>query len=1838
MTAPNAGRPPQPEQPRHRWRKVALVCGAGGVVILGGASLWAWRYIQNDLAPLLSRTLTESLDRPVEIGDVERVTLTSIRVGPSSLGATPDDPTAVSAETVEVRFNLLAALISRRLSLDLRVKEAEGYLEQDEDKGWLVLETPEREAAQRELFKVEVDQVAVRDSQLTLVPYAATPDLRFPIVLEDFKGDLDIDSVDLGDDTAQSFNFALSGSPVEGGTIVFRGEVQPVANEEDPDRQIDRITNLEVQADRAWLPDISTFTLSTLGLQAAPLLAESGQVSGNLELAFRPDEPTDFSGVTRITDGVVQVANLPEPLTDVDTVIRYQNGEIIFDEASAALGELVATADGTIYLGDRYDLSAQVEGASVEDLAETFEFELPIALTGTFDTELALTGALNAPQLTGELTATEEVTVDRVAFDTVRTNYQLSAENRSLVLTEMLATPVVGGLLTGQGEIDFGGEAIALNFDIDAEDVPGDAVAALYTDNLPITLGTLNAQVQVAGNPGNLITTAQWQAPTAQYPGQGRLSYADGVLAFEDTSVAIAGGTVSGSGSVANGQWQADLVAAGVPLNQFQDQLSGQLSGDFQLSGPTQSASLSTIRGQGTYRVQGLAGGNVAGIATLTGGRWRTDVNVAGVALNQFASTLSGQLSGSFQLAGNAQNFSPSSLTGSGDFQVQQLAGGNVTGTGSVTGGQWQANVNAASVQISQFSPRLRGGLSGQVQLNGQADNFSPRAIRARGDVALSQGLAGLSGQLAGFDQPLASTFAWNGSQLRIDSASSSQLQANGVVTPAFVGSRLTGIQSFDLDLAADRYPLAALPVQLPSVINVNGLATFDGRLTGSPSAPDFNGTLALDQFAVNRLGFDPTLTGTVSYNTGGLTLDVAGGRDRIAVNYANRRDFDFQVNWQDATAAGSAQGDMLTANLQRFPVEVLDGIPRSPLGPIRGTVSLPDLQVNLATRSGMGNLTVDDLSIGYVDIEQFAGQVRYANDQVTLAGGQVFFADSFYQLNAQVQLQPELTYTARLDTDQGNVEDLLAALSIFDLSDFGRGLTPPEWVENPLPPEAIPVELATEPAGDSTAPLEAQLRRLAELQAIATREEAEAEQAILPPLSELSGPFAGSLTVDGGGAAGLQIGFDVLGNDWQWGNDLYADEVVAQGSYEDGILTLQPLRLAAVNPIPDAVNPAAEPSTLADEPPRANRIAAINVAGQYNLTGSTDARSNLQLEAQNLPVDAVRDLFNLPLGLAGRLNGNARFGGELANPQFRGSLTLVDGAINGESIESADAGFFYQDARLALVSSLTQPDNPEPLTLEAQIPYAFDFMEVEPASDEIAIDIDVQDEGLALLNVINRQVSWESGEGAVALRVRGTLFNPDIQGFVDLTNTVFQVRAFPEPITITRGSAFFRGDRIVVQSLDGKFSDGDIRAAGTVPLGFPIISATELASLGDTPLVPDPSEAAEGTEAEDTATEPPIDALDPDGPLTLELNNIGLNLQLYDGDVEGRVVVGGSLNPLFGGPQIGGRLRLSRGRISLPDNSSNDATPALSEADQISEVSDSEGGFFQPRLQNLTVALDRSTQITQGNLLNFFAEGDLQLTGPIANVSNLRPEGVINVRSGRVNLFTTSFRLAGNDNTATFLPERGVQDPILNINLRTSVAEARQSSGPTLSTAFANAEVADFGTDPFSSLGTLQTVRIRATVNGPTSQIFQNLTLSSSPPRSENEIIGLIGGSFISALESGGSGDLGGVINFFGGALLNSVQDFVSSTLNLSEFRLFPVTSASRFSSSDNSGSGLDIATEVGFDVTDQFTVSLIKILTDDTRVEYNLRYQINDEFRIRAITDLDDDNRFFLEFETRF
>ena len=95
---------------RRPWLAVGLTVGAGLLVLGGAAGVAGWVWSRNHLMPWLSAYLSEVVGRPVELGPLERLGPTGIRVGASTLPPTATDPDRLSVGAIEVRVNPLDLL------------------------------------------------------------------------------------------------------------------------------------------------------------------------------------------------------------------------------------------------------------------------------------------------------------------------------------------------------------------------------------------------------------------------------------------------------------------------------------------------------------------------------------------------------------------------------------------------------------------------------------------------------------------------------------------------------------------------------------------------------------------------------------------------------------------------------------------------------------------------------------------------------------------------------------------------------------------------------------------------------------------------------------------------------------------------------------------------------------------------------------------------------------------------------------------------------------------------------------------------------------------------------------------------------------------------------------------------------------------------------------------------------------------------------------------------------------------------------------------------------------------------------------------------------------------------------------------------------------------------------------------------------------------------------------------------------------------------------------------------------------------------------------------------
>ena len=1716
----SGGKPPAPG--RRFWlilfSRPLIGCLLVLLAILAGAGWRLWIFVNQELAPLIEKELSQSLNRPVELGSVERFSLIGLRFGESAIppftkrvaGKLVKEPDSLTTRSVDVIFNPLDLLLTRTLNLDVTLAQPHLYLQQGQDGRWVRVEITPRERTGP--FKTNLQAVRFREAEAVLVPQGAAQ--------QSFKA---VDGNIVFVDQAQRIKFDGRGQISSGGEFEAQGQwlrpTQQVTlkakgknlaavtlaglapqlplqvrsgrvdgnlqlefqqNQKQkfsiagtarlksvavvvPDQyllrsrrpaprlfknvngivqlldrsqrvgfdlkgQIAAGGNLRVKGQALLPTQQANLVLQAQNLSASfldgafqlPINIKTGQVNANLNIHLRQNQQPNVQGTAQLQNVSARIATLPQLFRNVTGQLRFSQGlTTTLEQVNARYGQVPLQASGALSPNLGYDLRAQMNPVPIAQALNTLKVNLPFSTAGTVQgQELRVTGAINQPVLSGVMTTVGTSQVDRVPFSALAAAFRLEAP--LLKVTEIRALPAAGGVVTGQASYDLRPGA-GLVATLQAQNVPGDAIAQLYGAAPSFKVGSVSAQARISGPATNIETAVQFQAPEALYPTTGEVLISQGKTFLRNMIAQVAGGTVRGRGQVANGLWQATVDTAGVPLQ--------------------------------------------------------------------------------------------------------------------------------------RFSAQLRGLLSGRLNLSGTLASLQPENIRAQGRVRFSQGLSVIQ-------QPLTALVQWNGQNILVQRATAPGFRANGMIAARLQGPQAPEITGLDLNVLAQNYALQTLPALGPTNVKLAGLADLTGRLTGTPAAPHLNASLRVNDLALNQVAFEPTLTGRLSYGQSrGLDLQLSGQRDRIDVALAaNLQPASFYIRRDQAIATGRTQGERLLVDLQQFPLLALNLTPGAQygLGPVSGLAS-GNFDVNLSNRSLAGSIAIERPGVGQITGDRFVGNLRFANGTATLSGGELRQGESQFLINATVVPGLNPRFAGQVQVARAEIQDVLTSLKVFNFADLRRGLKPPTYAKAA---KVQPVSV-----GFPEAPLLTQLRRLSEIDQLLAEQIAQRQQASpLPDLADLQGRFNGQVSFSGSQQAGLKANFNLQGQGFDWGQ-YTIDQVIANGSFANGVVNLQPLRIAS-----------------------GDSLAAF--------TGQIGGRQQAgQLVLNNVPVDQLSQFVDLPFAVAGNLDAIATLGGSLTNPQAQGQLNLVDATLNETPVKTAQATFNYNNARLNLNSTAVIA-GPEPLQIAGSIPYKLPFASVTPTSNQVSLNVNVKNDGLALLNLFTDQVAWVDGQGEADLQVRGTLKKPLVNGIISLDQATLQAQALPEPLTNVTGALRFNRDRIRVERLTGRFRKGQVVAAGVLPI----------------------FDAASLTGADQTT------------PLTVGLNNLALKLKgLYDGGIDGNLLVTGTALS----PEIGGAIQLENGQVALTNTAMPEVKGGISAETETETAASEDETSSSPnpiRFNNLQVTLGNNVQVNRPPVLSLVAYGNLIVNGALGN---LLPDGTIRFRRGEVNLFTTRFRLdPAQRNYAQFTPNQRL-DPYLNVNLLTTVTEVTGARTTNLN---------EFAEVPASALGSLESIRVRAKVNGQASQLTSNfgsiVELSSSPGRSESEIIALLGGGFTGPLQQGNA--TLAFANLASSAFLNSLQGFFDNALgSRASFRLFPalIPNSSNKSSNNSVGSVLGLGAELGYDITRKLSVSALQVLTPPGEpTQLNVSYQLTDQLQVRTGINLEGEAVGLVEYRTRF
>ncbi|MEM8807523.1 MAG: translocation/assembly module TamB domain-containing protein [Cyanobacteria bacterium P01_G01_bin.38] len=1122
----------------------------------------------------------------------------------------------------------------------------------------------------------------------------------------------------------------------------------------------------------------------------------------------------------------------------------------------------------------------------------------------------------------------------------------------------------------------------------------------------------------------------------------------------------------------------------------------------------------------------------------------------------------------------------------------------NANAIAQLDSGDWQATLSTESVPIEQFTTQAEGLLSGELDTAGNLYNFDLANIQAAGNIFVADALVRFSKGLPNLEAPLiergdwATAFEWQGDRVAVETFTAPGIEADGVIGVDF--SRPVPIGAFDLNVALqdfDLEPLNALATPtLQDYAQLQGLTSFNGQLTGTLDNPQLAGTAQLENLALNEIVFEQ-LSGPIDFSLAdGGQADLQGQQERLQLAVSDQFwPTSFEARHREFTVSGYGEGRQLHAEVTQFPLDKLDIQPaaRYGFGTLAGRVDArvdADLR-DFANPVASGTVTVAQPALNPIDAEQMTARFRYANNTATLEQGELLLDESRFLLTGQAVLSPEVQYEGALTVAEGRIEDLVAVVEKIDLSAFGLR---PE-------PQGSAADLATVPVGLPNPPFLDQLQAFVAFVEDLPEPTADTGIAALPPWEDLTGGFTGMIMASGRSLSleNLTADFNLQGEGWEWGPYTPSNQFLISGDLQQETLVLDSFLVNAGETV-------------------------VDLSGR----GSLDQLTGM-LRVSNLPVELVQSIYPLPVAVAGDLNTVTTFSGSLANPTVVGTAAIEKTEVNGQPLAAVNTTFDYRNANLEFGAAVAIDANESPLTVDGTLAYALPFMTVQPPTQQIAVQAVVPSDSFDLVNSLTAdQVRWESGQGEVIVQVGGTLDTPVVSGRATLQEGVVSAQVLDDPLTDLRGEIEFDLERVDIQQLQAQLGEGQIEMEGQLPI---LPSGQSILAYGQTEqfLAQSQTKQAGRSVADRVADSVGLTiALD-----QLPIDYSGILQAVFNGQV---LVTGAVLAPtLAGGVTLdegvvkATELLQQAGAVSLPTEAQAEAqaeeiNPYRAEylgIDPLAprRVERPKGILDNVRLQDFSIAFGDRLEIEGRPFYELRAGGSLWVNGPL---TDLRPEGTIALESGWINLFSTQFRLDNNaPNTAIFTPQNGL-DPVVDAAMVARVQETNFTRTPRSDNGFNGAEVND--TTNIETLGEVAYIRVRAIAQGPASELTDNLTLTSRPARSQENIIALLGTSVYDGLASG---DLTQVAGFLGAGNVSNLGNDVADALGLRSFSIFPTTDTST-----DSTVGIGIGIEAAFALGNNLEVNALEILNNGNPPQFGLQYRFNDQLQLRGSSNLDD------------
>ncbi len=598
-----------------------------------------------------------------------------------------------------------------------------------------------------------------------------------------------------------------------------------------------------------------------------------------------------------------------------------------------------------------------------------------------------------------------------------------------------------------------------------------------------------------------------------------------------------------------------------------------------------------------------------------------------------------------------------------------------------------------------------------------------------------------------------------------------------------------------------------------------------------------------------------------------------------------------------------------------------------------------------------------------------------------------------------------------------------------------------------------------------------------------------------------------------------------------------------------------------------------------------------------------------LAFSLRHLPFSLLALVAPVPPALQGAIGLSGRYRQENGVPDVMTELVLEEARIGRHRLRFDRAQINLKNGVLLLDLALRDQMAAEAVSVTGHVPL--------DSRDPLDVRVLSRGDGLGFLTgFTDDRLAWMSGDARLRLILSGTLAAPQANGFLVVKDGGFDLEQ--QEIRDFNASMVFDFNRLELKSLQARIGkQGRLEGQG---------------GLG---LLADSQESR---------------------PLSFAIRQARLNLPIADVGITADLAVTGALVR----PRLGGTLTLRDGAIrpapallsrNQDDVAGDSGDKPSTRPVPINTLLEEEWTFEQPLVlmgteveadashrikaampklsalgfDNLRVTLGPKLRVTMAPLAAFTTRGRLTLNGALD--PSLQVQGVVQMLTGRVSFFTTSFSLDRKAaNVAVFTPSMGLI-PYVDVALTSRVSDSVTlgvGNNAVSSDVFeTNGTGSSFGTG-----GQLRLVTVMVEATGPADRLADSLTLRSSPPMSRAQLLGLIGGNSLAGLSgSGGGAALAAVL---GQSLLTPViGTFTDAFSQRLQFALYPTYLTPQIQDEQERVSGrfppqLALVTEFGVDLTNRFNFSVLAAPNrNDIPPQGSLSYQINPNLSLGGAVD---------------